>query len=82
MFYLLRKTTVIEWLVFAFGTFLCFFPNLATDLAGIAVIALVWFWQRYDLKRKEAVAATRRDRYRRCAGKVQAGGFAWTKQRF
>ena len=58
MFYLLRKTTAIEWLVFAFGTFLCFFPNLATDLAGIAVIALVWFWQRYDLKRKEAVTAT------------------------
>lgn len=56
MFYLVRKTTWWEWLIFAFGTFLCFFPNLPTDIAGIAIVAAVWFWQRYDVKRKESIA--------------------------
>ncbi|MCB0163638.1 MAG: TRAP transporter permease [Anaerolineae bacterium] len=53
MFYLVRKTTWWEWLIFAFGTFLCFFPDLLTDIVGIAIVAAVWFWQRYDVKRKE-----------------------------
>ncbi len=51
MGYLVRRTTILEWLVAAVGTFLCFFPNLPTDLAGIALIAAVWLWQRYDVKR-------------------------------
>jgi TRAP transporter 4TM/12TM fusion protein len=53
MGYLVRRTTWWEWLIFAFGTFLCFFPNIPTDLAGIAIVAAVWFWQRYDVKRTE-----------------------------
>lgn len=52
MGYLVRKTTWWEWIIFAFGTFLCFFPNIPTDLAGIAIIAAIWFWQRYDVKRR------------------------------
>lgn len=56
MFYLVRKTTWWEWSIFAFGTFLCFFPNLMTDIVGIAIVAGVWFWQRYDVKRKENMA--------------------------
>jgi TRAP transporter 4TM/12TM fusion protein len=56
MFYLIRKTTWWEWLIFAFGTFLCFFPDLMTDLVGIAIVLGVWFWQRYDVKRKESMA--------------------------
>ncbi|MCB0065174.1 MAG: TRAP transporter large permease subunit, partial [Caldilineaceae bacterium] len=52
MGYLVRRTTVLEWIVAALGAFLCFFPNLPTDLAGIAIIAAVWFWQRYDVKRQ------------------------------
>ncbi|MBX0331391.1 TRAP transporter fused permease subunit, partial [Oscillochloris sp. ZM17-4] len=52
MFYLVRKTTWWEWLLAAFGTVLCFWPNLPTDLAGIAIVAGVWFWQRYDVKRR------------------------------
>jgi TRAP transporter 4TM/12TM fusion protein len=55
MFYLYRKTTWFEWAIFAIGTFLCFFPNLLTDLVGITIVAGVWFWQRYDVKRKEAL---------------------------
>ena len=55
MFYLVRKTTWWEWLIFAFGTFLCFFPDLLTDIVGIAIVAGVWFWQRYDVKRKEGL---------------------------
>jgi TRAP transporter 4TM/12TM fusion protein len=45
MFYLLRKTTVIEWIVFGVGTFLCFNPNLIMDITGIGLIALVIYWQ-------------------------------------
>jgi TRAP transporter 4TM/12TM fusion protein len=56
MFYLVRKTTWWEWLIFAFGTFLCFFPDVMTDIAGIAIVLGVWFWQRYDVKRKEGMA--------------------------
>ncbi|HMR65721.1 MAG TPA: TRAP transporter fused permease subunit [Anaerolineae bacterium] len=56
MFYLYRKTTWWEWLVFAFGTFLCFFPTLATDIVGILIVAGVWYWQRYDVKRKESIS--------------------------
>ena len=55
MFFLIRKTTWWEWLIFAFGTFLCFFPDLLTDIAGIAIVLGVWFWQRYDVKRKESM---------------------------
>lgn len=54
MFYLVRRTTWWEWLIFAVGTFLCFYPSLVMDLLGIAIIASVWFWQRYDVKRSEA----------------------------
>jgi TRAP-type uncharacterized transport system fused permease subunit len=57
MGYLVRRTTWWEWLIFAFGTFLCFFPNPLTDMFGVAIVAGVWFWQRYDVKRKEGRAA-------------------------
>lgn len=56
MAYLVRRTTWWEWIIAAFGTFLCFFPNLATDLVGIAIVAAVWYWQRYDVKRTAARA--------------------------
>jgi TRAP transporter 4TM/12TM fusion protein len=51
MGYLVRRTTWWEWLIFAFGTFLAFFPDLLTDVVGIAIILAVWFWQRYDVQR-------------------------------
>lgn len=53
MGFLVRRTTWWEWAIAAFGAFLCFFPNVATDIAGVAVVAAVWFWQRYDVRRRE-----------------------------
>jgi TRAP transporter 4TM/12TM fusion protein len=52
MFYLVRKTSWWEWLIAAFGTVLCFWPNLLTDLVGIAIVGAVWAWQYYDVKRR------------------------------
>jgi TRAP transporter 4TM/12TM fusion protein len=45
MGFLLRRTTLLEWIIFGAGTFLCFNPNLLADLVGISLIALVIFWQ-------------------------------------
>ena len=53
MGFLVRRTTWWEWIIAAFGTFLCFFPNVATDIVGVAIVAAVWFWQRYDVRRKQ-----------------------------
>lgn len=53
MGYLIRKTTLLEWVIFAVGTFLCFHPHLLTDLTGIALIAVVYLWQRFKNKREE-----------------------------
>lgn len=52
MAYLIRKTTFIEWIIFAFGTFLCYHFYLMTDLVGISVIGLVLLSQKYR-ERKE-----------------------------
>ena len=62
MGYLVRRTTVVEWIVVewivvelivaAIGPFLCFFPNLPADLAGIALMGAVWFWQRYKWRKR------------------------------
>lgn len=55
MGYLIRKTTVLEWIIFALGTFLCYHPDLKSDILGIGIIFMVYFWQRYKNK-KEALA--------------------------
>lgn len=52
MFYLVRKTTWWEWIVAAFGTFLCFWPSLLTDTIGVLIVGSVWFWQWYDVRRQ------------------------------
>ena len=46
MGYLVRRTTLIEWLFFAVATVLCYVPGLATDLTGIAMVVALWFWQK------------------------------------
>jgi len=53
MFYLVRKTTWWEWIIAAIGTFLCFWPNLITDLIGVVIVGGVWFWQWYDVRRQK-----------------------------
>ena len=56
MGYLIRKTTLVEWMIFAVGTFLCYHPHITSDLLGIGLIALVYFWQRYKNKKDEEKA--------------------------
>lgn len=57
MFFLVRRTSWWEWLIAAFGTLLCFWPSLLTDLVGIAIVGAVWFWQYYDLRRRRPAVA-------------------------
>ena len=52
MGYLVRKTTILEWIFFAVATFLCFTPTLVTDVTGIGMVAALWWWQ----KRKNRLA--------------------------
>jgi TRAP transporter 4TM/12TM fusion protein len=46
MAYLVRRTTILEWIFFAAATFLCFTPHLVTDLTGIFMVASLWWWQK------------------------------------
>ncbi|MEF3274363.1 MAG: TRAP transporter fused permease subunit [Chloroflexus sp.] len=60
MFYLVRKTTWWEWIIAAFGTFLCFWPSLVTDLVGVALVGGIWFWQWYDVRRQRQASVQSR----------------------
>ncbi|MFP4127942.1 MAG: TRAP transporter permease [Desulfonatronovibrio sp.] len=51
MFYLLRKTTIIEWLIFGVGTYLCFSPDIVKDIVGITLVGLVILNQHRKNKR-------------------------------
>jgi TRAP-type uncharacterized transport system fused permease subunit len=59
MFYLLRKSTIIEWLIFGVGTYLCFNPNLIMDFIGIGLITMVFLWQHRKNKLDEARGLSR-----------------------
>ncbi|MEJ5348101.1 MAG: TRAP transporter permease [Desulfosoma sp.] len=56
--YLIRRTSLVEWIIFAVGTYLCFHPDLLTDLAGIALIVVVYLIQKYKNKKEAAAAAS------------------------
>jgi TRAP transporter 4TM/12TM fusion protein len=56
MGYLVRRTTIPEWIFFAVGTALCFYPSVLTDSTGIAMVLSLWWWQRRK-NRREAAAA-------------------------
>ncbi|MEZ4648421.1 MAG: biotin/lipoyl-containing protein [Candidatus Eisenbacteria bacterium] len=56
MLYLIRKTSLIEWLLLAVGTVLLYWPGFVTDGMGILLVVLVWFLQRSKNK-KDALAA-------------------------
>ncbi len=51
MFYLIRKTSIFEWLLLAVGTFLLYWPTLITDGAGLIVVALVIIMQKAKNKK-------------------------------
>mgnify|MGYP000287456525 CR=1 FL=1 len=50
--YFLVRTSLLEWLVLAAATILCFLPTLATDLVGIGLFVLVYLGQRHRLLRE------------------------------
>jgi TRAP transporter 4TM/12TM fusion protein len=61
--YLRRTTTPFEWLLLAVATFTCYYPTLASDVVGVALLALLWRYQprfeltfRYGLRRLPAAA--------------------------
>ena len=51
MGFLIRRTTLLEWIVFAVGTFFCYHPNHLLDLVGIGICASVYVMQRIKNKR-------------------------------
>jgi TRAP transporter 4TM/12TM fusion protein len=56
MGYFTRKTDFLEWIILAAGTLLLYWPTAVTDVAGLALVALVWFIQRQKNRRDEAGA--------------------------
>ena len=46
MGYLRRKTHWHEWLLLGAGTLLLYWPTFISDIAGLALVALVWWLQR------------------------------------
>lgn len=54
--YFLVRTNLLEWLVLAAATVLCFIPTLGTDLAGIGLFVLVYLWQRHRLLKGRQMA--------------------------
>ena len=52
MFYWIRRTSVVEWLLLAPATLLLYWPTFLTDGLGVAIVALVWFMQKMKNKRE------------------------------
>jgi TRAP transporter 4TM/12TM fusion protein len=58
MFYWIRRTSLVEWLLLAPATILLYWPTIVTDIAGIVLVGLVWFMQRSKNKRDQALVAS------------------------
>jgi len=56
MGFLRRRTRLHEWVILGGATFLLYWPTLVTDVAGLLLVAAVWWLQR-DVRRGPAVAA-------------------------
>ena len=50
MGYLIRKTTLLEWIFFAVATVLCYIPGALTDIVGISMVILLALWQKKTVK--------------------------------
>jgi TRAP transporter 4TM/12TM fusion protein len=46
MGFLVRRTTLPEWIFFAGATVLCYIPGVLTDVTGISMVAALWWWQK------------------------------------
>lgn len=53
MGFLIRKTTIFEWLIFAAGTYLCYHPHHSYNIAGLCVVGIVYLIQKFKNKRDE-----------------------------
>lgn len=53
MGYLLRRTSVLEWILLVPATILLYWPTLITDITGTVIVAGVWFMQKNKNKRDE-----------------------------
>jgi len=56
MFYWIRRTSILEWLMLAPATVLLYWPTISTDIIGIGLVGLVWFMQWTKNRRDRAVA--------------------------
>ncbi|MBW6508838.1 MAG: TRAP transporter fused permease subunit [Desulfuromonadales bacterium] len=56
MGYWIRRTSVLEWVLLAGGTFLLYWPTFLTDGVGLAIVAAVWFMQKSKNKREMTLA--------------------------
>lgn len=57
MGYLVRRTTVLEWIIFAVGTYLCYHYHHVYNIVGMAVVIGVYMLQKYKNIRDARVAA-------------------------
>ena len=57
MFYWIRRTSILEWLILAPATVLLYWPTISTDIIGIGLVGLVWFMQWTKNRRDRMVAA-------------------------
>jgi TRAP-type uncharacterized transport system fused permease subunit len=57
MLYLIRKTSVIEWLLLAAATVLLYWPSFVTNSIGLVMVALVYLSQRSRGKQEPPPAA-------------------------
>jgi TRAP transporter 4TM/12TM fusion protein len=57
MGYLIRRTSLIEWIIFAVATVLLYWPTLLTDIVGLVLVGLVYLMQKAKNKREEAAPA-------------------------
>jgi TRAP transporter 4TM/12TM fusion protein len=58
MMYMIRRTTLVEWLIFAVATILLYWPTLVTDIVGLMLVGVVYMMQRAKNKREFGVAHT------------------------
>lgn len=56
MFYWIRRTSILEWLMLAPATVLLYWPTISTDIIGIGLVGVVWFMQ-WTKNRRDRTAA-------------------------
>jgi TRAP transporter 4TM/12TM fusion protein len=58
--YLQRRTTILEWLILAAATVLCYLPSLWSDAVGIGLLAALWMLQpRIELSLRHGIRSLR-----------------------